>query len=206
MLRRKLGQSFVSCFFVMHYFLSDLDEWSNSSLHSKAPGKLNRIEFSRKNTDGWHSWHFCTSLNRNKLETIAKWINFSPNWHLSWCFELKLKSLISLIFNLIQKCQLCQRCVLRENSNRVICTVMIRCQMCFYRLVIANGISHLRSLPFLSISHGNLIERKIFVRDVFTAKWFYDPTALQLIGLSNVTRICQHRTGSHVEIIFSIRK
>ena len=27
---------------------------------------------SRKNTDGWHSWHFCTSLNRNKLETIAK--------------------------------------------------------------------------------------------------------------------------------------
>ena len=45
------------------------------------------IEFSR-NTQSCQCWHFCTTSNVNKLETVKKLIHLKPNLHLPWCFEL----------------------------------------------------------------------------------------------------------------------
>ena len=39
----------------------------------REPKKL-EFEFSR-NAQSWQYWHFCTTLNGNKLEKIWSWIN-----------------------------------------------------------------------------------------------------------------------------------
>ena len=57
-------------------------------------GKYGAIEFSR-NTQSWQHWHFCTTSNVNNFETAKSSIYFNAHLPLSWCVDIKLKSLIS---------------------------------------------------------------------------------------------------------------
>ena len=43
-------------------------------------------EFSR-NTQSWQCWHFCTTSNVNKLETVKDIVHFKVNLHSSWCYK-----------------------------------------------------------------------------------------------------------------------
>ena len=51
------------------------------------------VEFSR-NTQSWQRWHFCTTSNVNKLETVKNLMSFKVNLHffhgvlnVNWCDE-----------------------------------------------------------------------------------------------------------------------
>ena len=79
------------------------------------------FEFSR-NTQSWQRWHFCTTFNVNKLETVRNLIMFSKYIYIcngarnfNWCDEFLHLSYFSNLER-TQKCQHCQLCVLRENS------------------------------------------------------------------------------------------
>ena len=48
-----------------------------------------------RNTQSWEYWHICSTLNENKFEIVARWINFNATLHLLWYFELKLMWLMT---------------------------------------------------------------------------------------------------------------
>ena len=60
------------------------------------------FEFSR-NTQSWQCWHYCTTLNGNKLVIVTSWINFNANVHLSWHFEPKYGQLCLPWFSNVSK-------------------------------------------------------------------------------------------------------
>ena len=80
-----------------------MEPWKRNKCQWLTKLPLFQIEFSR-NTKSWQCWHFCTTSNGNKLETVE---NLKTILHLWLCFSLKLFSNLH-----------CQLYVLRENSNR----------------------------------------------------------------------------------------
>ena len=90
---------------------------SNERLHHR----VGQIGFSR-HTQSWQCWHFWYYLNLEiKVDTIISYTYPDSRYHVKCKFASEFILLITITnlfpFKVVQKCQHCQLCVLRENSN-----------------------------------------------------------------------------------------
>ena len=87
-------------------------------------GRINPVIRVSRNTQSWQHWHFWTTSNGNKLETVESQISFSANLNLSRCFELK-PTYFSIL--LILKCNQ------YKNINFANLVYFRKTRMCFNR-------------------------------------------------------------------------
>ena len=80
---------------------TDLPSWHGTPLHREPPANIHNI----------HIWHFCTSWNGNKLNTVASWIFLVKTEIFHGCLKLrtvrtKTKQFISVISVMVLLCVL----------------------------------------------------------------------------------------------------